>query len=437
MSNTSEFKNENILVHVEQEPDCKVTFKITITPETVNDLFKKALKVVNKEISIPGFRKGHAPTELILKHYSKHVEREWKDILFQESFYEAINLSRITPYTRESILDSKIEKLAQNEPAVLSVTFESHPNIPTINAEDLQLTPIEAEPVTNERIQQILEDIRYQFADWTDVKDRAVQEGDFIELDIQNLDKPGTFLCEKTVVEATKEKIGSWLLKLVVGMNIGESKDGLSQQEEGENNPKFNPTNCRVTVTSISTSTLPEVNDELAKKVRAESVEDLMKKIEHDLKRYSEREATQKMRSNLREQILNKYSFDVPSSLTKSAVRYNLKNYVESLNKEEFAEGELAKKVDEIEQEIKDSISSSYRWQFLTLKAAEDNHISVDAAEVNNEMMRRMYMNMMKGAEEPEDLSSEDMQAKIRFELTQDKIADLLLEKIAAAKSSK
>ncbi|MEM1283508.1 MAG: trigger factor, partial [Chlamydiota bacterium] len=224
---TTEHKNDHYTVQVDKEPGCQITFTITVSPEATKKEHVTALKGVNKQVSLPGFRKGRAPNELIMKHYAQHVEKEWKEALLHKAFQEAMKLTDVVPFTRESVKNADIKDCSLDEGAKVTVKFEAMPDVPEIDVATLNIETVEAEPVTEKKIEQIIEDIRYQFAEWENVEDRPVKEGDFVDVDIENLDDEGTFICQDTRLEVVKGKMGTWLIDLLIGMKPSESAEAL------------------------------------------------------------------------------------------------------------------------------------------------------------------------------------------------------------------
>jgi trigger factor len=355
-------------------------------------LHEKAIKAINKEVSLPGFRKGKAPKELIMKNYAPHVDKEWKEQLLQTSFNEAIKLTNLYPFNKNSVKNAQTQKISLNEESVISVTFESSPNVPNVDIKEIEFEQVPVEPIQEGKVNQIIEDIRYQFAEWEPITGRAVEAGDFVDVDIENLDTPGEFVCRDTRIEVKEGKIGKWLINLLVGMNVGESKDAVSEQEPGQNHPNFRPTHCRVTVNEIQGSTLPEVNDELAVKAGVASVAELRAKIEQNLQSAQEQEALKKKRTLIEKAIISKYSFDIPESLVVDRVQHILASKKAQLEGNGDADAaNLESTLKQAEEEAFKEVRDSYQWYFLARQVANEQSIDVPHEEVVSEIIRQRY----------------------------------------------
>ena len=64
-----EYANDLLKVKVHRKPSCKIELEVEAEVSLVKEAHKKAVKVVGKEVTIAGFRKGKAPEELVEKNF--------------------------------------------------------------------------------------------------------------------------------------------------------------------------------------------------------------------------------------------------------------------------------------------------------------------------------------------------------------------------------
>jgi len=428
---TQEFKKDGFNVIVETESGCRVRFKISLDPAATKNVWKKAIKTINKEVSIPGFRKGRAPDAMITKHYQNHIEKEWKEELLQSGFRTAVELSQLHPFREESIYETKLENASLEEGSQLLIGFESFPKIPEIDMKTIQVQTVVPQEVTEKLIDQVIEDFRFQFAEWSKVDDRAVQEGDFVDLDIENLDKPGEFLCEDYRMEVKEGKLGKWLHKLILGMKPGEAREGVSELEEGKEAKDFTATNCKIVLKAIQQSTLPEKDDALAEKMGVESFEVLRKKIAEDLKTKHEREAREETRRLLEKEISKAYPFDIPDSLVKPRVQAIVTEKAEKIRQNASDSESIAGELNALEAEALGEVLSAYRWYFISQKIARDKKINVNQQELIEELMRQRYLDPQGGTNLKPEESTDEVYSRIYSMIIGRKVADFFLEQSA------
>lgn len=427
---TTEHTSDHYVVRVEREPGCLVTFSITVSPQAAKKEHEQVLKEMNKQVSLPGFRKGRAPKELIVRHYGQYIEKDWKEALLQNSFREAMYLANVFPLSEKSVRKADIVSCSLQEGCKLTVKFEAMPDVPEVDLAQLLLEQVDVEPVTEKKIEQIIEDIRYRFAEWEKVEGRPVEEGDFVDLDIEDLDQPGNFICRDTRLEVAKGKIGKWLLDLLIGMNIGESREAQSTLNEELGDVEFKSTRCRVTVKGIFKSILPNLDEAFAEKAGVKSVEELRSKVTEDLATLHKKQAEEKRREHLKARILATHSFDVPASLIDAEAQQQMVQRVKEAESA-LAEGASLDKalLSEMQNAVRKEVEEMLRWQFIAQNIARKENISVDQSEVSAELLRYLYSQRDAGNQFDFSDKIEGLMESIRFHLMMRKVADFLLSK--------
>ncbi|HRD55449.1 MAG TPA: trigger factor [Parachlamydiaceae bacterium] len=408
----SEFKNEDLSVKVEKFPGCQVKLEISVTPKATEAARQKALKNVNKEIVIPGFRKGKAPTDLILQKFKPHVEEEWKSILLNTAFQEALQLAKIVPFSQKSI-KPEIKTLSSENGSELLISLETRPEIPEVRSEEITLKNVVAKSVAEKDIEERLQELQLHQATWEDIKDRGIQEGDFVHLDIDSLDEPGTSICKNEAFFVSKGKIGKWLYDLLLNKTLDSTFEGLSEKEDchddscqnpsHSHNHDFKPTKLQIKVVAIKKPMLPEITTEFASKLGAESIEKLHERVTSSLEKNFKEEAQDNLRGQLRDIILEKYTFDLPSSI--------LQVPGQSLN-----------------DQAKEDLANSYRIFFITEKLAHNKKLDVTQDEIMQEFMVQAYMTRPEDSfinlkEDPKEINHQ-----IRTYLLEKKAFDYLIE---------
>lgn len=421
------FESEDYIVEVEKKPGCTVDFRIKASPKASEKQYKKAVRLINKEVSISGFRKGKAPEHLIRENYGHHLEKEWRDALLNEAFREAMKLTELHPFRKESVRNAKVENLSKETESEVFLTFEAEPELPELDLSKVKLEESLPEPVEEKHIDQVIEDIRYQNSEWKEAEGRAVQEGDFVDVDIENLDKPGHFLCQDTRIEVKEGKLGKWLHGLLLGMKKSESREATSEQEEGEDHPDFTPTRCKITVKEIFEAQLPEVDEALAKKVGAETVQQMRDSLKEQLKNSRKEEVQKEMREKLKRAMVEQFPFDIPESLKKAEAQRQLTERTRLL-RAQIDEGEIPPdKIAALQEQVEQEVSDEIRWQFIIRHVVQENRIEIPKEELVKELMLLQYENPA-ALQQMQD--QEAVVSMVNNTVLKRKAADHLLEQI-------
>jgi trigger factor len=406
---SNEFKNDNISVNVEKHPGSKIKLEIFVTPKASTAAYSKALKNVNKEISIPGFRKGKAPDALVTQNYSKYIDKEWQQIVMDTGFREALHLIQERPFKIEDAKCTALKEISRDNGTRFVIEFEAAPKVPTINLNDITLKSVERREITQQDIDHAVENLLLYYAEWTNITDRPVQEGDYIDLDIDKLDEPTQVVCKNTRFAVINGRMANWMRNMVIGKNLNESSEGDSEKES-DSSADFKPIHCRITIKAIHHPILPELNDELAKKMGASDVEELKKRLIDDLNRRADEEVSEQLRHQVDEHLFQHYPFEVPASLIESDKKQRIADEIEQLTKRNTPKEVMARHAEEMEHSLNTELLRTYRLLFLIFKFAKEHNISVSQEEMMHELTNQIMQGenapLIKGLQDPDEIRS-------------------------------
>ena len=424
---TQEYSSDHLRVIADQKPGCRVKLDIQVTPLGTEAAYKKAIKSVNKEVSLPGFRKGKAPENMVVKNYGKYVDQEWQEVLVQTAFKEALELVKLYPLNEKSIQRPQIKKASQSDGAHIIIEYEFNPEVPNVTPSDLHLKHIEKKNITQKEIEDSCQQLRLHYSVWEEITDRPVEENDYVEIDIEDAENPGRYICQNTLFEVKEGKMGDWMRNLIVGKNLFESVEGLSERSPNlDPEAEFKPTKCKITIKKIKKPTIPELDEELAKKTGADSLEDLHTKIKKNLEAEAHSEVRAKLRKQLEKELLDLYPFDVPGSFVQREKKTRLDYSRRAMEKAGKNKEEINHQLSSMETTLDQEISDSLRLFFLARKIADEKNIMITKDELLHELMLEMY-----SPSSPFDtsLDPEEARTKVYISLLSRKVQDYLIDR--------
>lgn len=428
------FENGLYTVSVEEKPGCQVTLKVHASKEQTQKNYKQAVKKINKEVSVPGFRKGKAPDSTVIKNYNTYVEQEWKEIIVNDALQHSINLAKIYPLRKESLQRPKIDTCSLENGADLTIQFERYPAIPYIDFTTLHLSPLEKAVVAEEKVTEMIEEIQRSQADWETITGRPVQEGDYVDITIDAIDQePPKSIVKDRRFEVSDKMVG-WLRRLLIGMEAGQVAEAVSELDpnsDQEMQSTFKPTHCRVTLNSILKILPHEVNEQLATKTGASSLDDLKNKITRNLQQEAEFEAKQKQYAELENALLAQYSFEVPQSMTESERRWRIKEKIRALKNKNFLDEEIKQKEQSIEEEVVKETDEALRLYFLSKQIVQQGNLSISNQELNQELIRHMRQNPSYHGKESSEAASQELISQLANNLLQHKAKEYVLSQVA------
>lgn len=394
MTHNNQFQNENLAVTMTRKPGSKVFLDVKVSPAGTDAAFHKAVKNINKQVSLPGFRKGKAPEATIVKKFGQYIEREWHDILIRTTFTEALELTKIYPYNENVVAKPVLKSVSKENGSEVTFEYETAPEVPVIDPTSLILNPVEKKEVSEEKMKQALEDIRFQHAVWLDITDRPVELGDYIEIDIENIEGEAPIpLFQHTRFKVDAEYMGNWMQKLVIGRNIGDSVEGVSEYEKKDDisESEFRPTHLRVTIHKVQTATLPEINEEFAKKLGLENVDSIHAKVQKELDGFAVEDQQAEIRDQLANLLIQNYHVDLPASMVEPDMKRSSEAAIREVKTHAKKGEDISAKTQQAAAQAAKQIENNYKVYFLLKKVADDNKITVDSREIMHELMRQMF----------------------------------------------
>ncbi|MFA4991876.1 MAG: trigger factor [Candidatus Omnitrophota bacterium] len=157
--------------NVKKLKNCKHVFEVSLPAEKVREEFDKAYDSIQKVASVPGFRVGRAPRDLLELHYSKTAREEVIKKLIPETYGRILEEHKLDPIGYPDISDVKLDK----EGFSYKASIETRPEIHLKNYKGLKLKR-KAADVKKEDIDKNLEYLREMHAQYVPKKDSQEKE---------------------------------------------------------------------------------------------------------------------------------------------------------------------------------------------------------------------------------------------------------------------
>lgn len=436
-ASTQQFQNEHIRVEVTRKPGCVAHFTVDVSPEAVKSAYAKALKVIKREVSIPGFRKGKVPEEIVVHKFGPTVVKEQKDILLQTTLDESLQLTGLRPFSKHSLRKTELKKFSPETGAQAIFEFEMTPEVPKVDVSAIQTKPSEPRNITDKQKEMSYRHLQLMYATWEDLTEHAVERGDFVELDIDVIQHPAHNVCIDQLFWIEEGESPKWIIDTVLGMVQDESREVIAapQPEDPpypivyeENQPHKE---CRISLKKIKKAILPEETEEFAQSCGAPSIEALKQNIADRIV-HEEVEYTKELsRYNLRRELIEKYPFEIPQSLIASEVHERMASLKKGAD---LSKGSLPNDTDQ-EKQMRITAEAEARgffaWMFLIQPFAVEANIKVVHAELEAELNKQMRLPRNQRLIY-QSLGPDDMRNRLFMLVMMRKCEDYLLSKLTA-----
>lgn len=292
---------------------------IEVSAEDVEKALQQAYLKERKRISLPGFRKGKVPRQVIEKMYGPEVfYDEAANHMISEAYGKAYDECELEIASQPKV---EIVQLEKGKPFIFTAEVAVKPEVALGEYKGLKVDKVSAE-VTDEEVDAEIEKERERNARTVDVTDRAVQDKDQITLDFEGFVDGEAF--EGGKGEDYPLTIGSGAFipgfeDQLIGAEIGkETEVKVTFPEEYQAKELAGKEAVfKCTVKTIKVKELPELDDEFASDVseEGETMEEYKAEVRGKLKERKEREAKEKKENQVVEQAVANAEIDLPEPM--------------------------------------------------------------------------------------------------------------------------
>ena len=293
---------------------------IEVPAEQFESAMQKAYNNQKGKISIPGFRKGKVPYAYLLKAYGPEMfYEEAANILMPEEYVKATESDECTLdiVSRPEIDVVQIEK---GKNFIFTATVAVKPEVTLGEYKGIKVEKAVVE-VTEEDIEAELKKVQDQNSRMVTIEDRAVEDGDTVNIDyagsIDGVAFDGGTAVGQPLVIGSHTFIDNFE-EQIIGHNIGDEFDVnvTFPEEYHAADLAGKPAVFHVKVNSISKKELPEINDEFAQDVSEFDTLDAYKEdIKAKLVEKKEAEAKAAKEDKVVETIVENATMEIPDAM--------------------------------------------------------------------------------------------------------------------------
>ncbi len=261
-------------VTAERLPRSLVSLEIEVEPERLEASMKKVINKVSQQVRIPGFRPGKAPREIVERTVGQPMLlQEAIEDLLPGVYNEALEAEEI-----EAIAQPEIE-LKSTEPLVVQATVPVRPTI-EIGAYQALRVPQEELSAGDTEIDEALTELRRRYATLEPV-DRAVEWNDTVRIDmtvsVEGQAEPHVEEgAEFAVTEGGIVSLPGFLDQLVGLERGGPHEFAFDLPEDYQAEELAGKTaSYSVQLLEVKQEVLPELDDEFARSLDEEGIENL------------------------------------------------------------------------------------------------------------------------------------------------------------------
>ncbi|WP_425005188.1 trigger factor [Mycolicibacterium sp. S3B2] len=387
---------------VEKLSPTRVRINVEVPFTELEPEIDKAFKQLAKQIRLPGFRPGKAPRKLLEARVGRGavLEQVVNDAL-PGRYSEAITAESLQPLGQPEI---EITKLEDNEELVFTAEVDIRPEIDLPDFSALTLT-VDAIEINDEDVNAELESLQKRFGTLTGVE-RAAETGDFVSIDL-SATVNGEDVPEANT-EGLSHEVGSGQLidgldEAIVGLKEGESRVFTTTLVAGAHAGQ--EAQVTVTVKSVKTRELPELDDDFAQLASEfDTIDELREDLRDKVAQVKRVQQAEQIRDKAIEQLLEQVEVPLPEKVVQAQVDDTLHNAIHGVDhdEEKFAEqlAEQGSSREEFDADNRSNAEKAIKTQLLMDAIADKLEIQVG----QNDLTERLVLMSRQYGIEPQQL---------------------------------
>jgi trigger factor len=377
--------------------------KIEIEATDVRAELERVSQEYARAVTVPGFRKGHAPVGVVRTRYKKDIQGDVLKRLIPEAVEQAIEESgfQVIGQPDVHLENENLDKLGQE-----SITVHAHVEVmPELNLGEYK--GIEAarrtRPVTDEEVERVIENLREASASLQPVEDRAAEPGDTVTADIQgryvepeeeediNVSDVDVVLGGEGVLAEFNEHLAGVQPDEVKTFTVKYPDDFGPQPKEGEERKGLagKTIEYTATVTAVRRKEVPALDDDWVKSLgeeEVETVEQLRARVRENLSKSAEHESEHRLRDEVLGRLIEQHRFEVPETI----VSYQANQILQSMIRDMISRGADPRTQDINWEAMRDLVreraGDDVRGSMLLERVAEAENIDVTQEEIDAEI---------------------------------------------------
>ena len=407
---------------------------IEVSAEELEKAIDKVFQKQKKSISIPGFRKGKVPRQMVEKMYGKEV-------FYEDAANELIPGAYEKAYDEceEQIVSSpKIEivQLESGKPFIFTAEVALKPEVELGNYKGIEVDKVVAE-VSEEELAAELEKERERNARTVTVTERPVKEGDQTVIDFEGFVDGVAF--EGGKGENYPLTIGSGAFipgfeDQLIGKTIGEEVDVNVTFPEAYQAEHLagKPAVFKVEIKEIKEKQLPELDDEFASEVSEfDTLEEYKADVKANLLKKKEDEIRNAKEDAVITAIIEDAKMDIPEAMITTQQRQMVDEFAQRMQSQglsmeqyfQFTGLSMEKMLEQVRPQAEDKIKSR-----LVLEAVVKAENIVATEEDYDAELAKMADAYKMEVEKIRDMFLEDAKKQIMEDIAVRKAADFVVE---------
>lgn len=367
---------------------CKHELEITVPLAEVDQETERVISGLQKKVRLPGFRPGKAPASLVRSRFTNEIRQDVLENLVPKYFRKRVDDEHLQVVGQPNITDVHFHA---GEPLRFKAEFEVAPSIELGEYRGITV-PYEEPVVTDQDVDDRIEQIRDQKAEYVNIDPRPIEDGDYAVIALKSIagvdppveqDELMLHIGDPDTMTAFTENLR--------GLSPGDEKDiSVTYPEDyARENLAGKTVDFHATVKAIRRKELPEMNDEFARDLGDyQSLEELKQAVRQGIFRDREYKAQQDAKDKIVDQLVEAHDFPVPEIYLDRQIEAQLEQQLRTLAGQGIDPRQLKLDWAKVKETQRPRALHDVKASLLLDRIADRDAIEVTRDEVDREVQR-------------------------------------------------
>jgi len=361
--------------------------EVTLSYDEIRNEIDSEVKKQASKIQVPGFRKGKVPKQIIKQRYGDALEYEASEKVANTRFWQLAKENELKPIGQPILIDLDFNPEKEFK---FKIKYEV---IPEIDVKEYtgQLIEIPELIVKSDEVEAEIDHILRSNSTQEEADIIGDDDNYLLDVELNRIDENGQPAVdnkpEKMQIDLSNKDVHIDIKSNAKGKKVGEKfkfhfhDERMVPNKEGVEEKVVDHFDYEVLILGIKKIVLPELSEELIKKVtkdKLSNVDELRSEIKKNIQNYYDQRTEELTRSRLISLIISKNYFTPPTFMTESILDEMVKSEEERLKKQGM------KKVDTkyLREYLQPSALNEVKWYQLKTEIQKKENITVADQEL-------------------------------------------------------
>ncbi len=415
-------------IQVENLSDVKKKITFEVPQERVLEVVGAQYKDLRKNAQVKGFRRGKVPLNILRNYFKDKVQDDAAKQLIEETFKPGLDEQRITLVSVLSIDPAKVE---EGKPFKYTAEIEVPPQIEVKGYEGLKLKKY-IRSVTDQQVDERLQNLRQRNSSLSPISEsRGVTTGDHLVVDIK-AEANGEPVRELSVTEYHLELGRNFYLpdfdSMLEGLRPDENKKFTKTipEEFPRKNLRGTTAEFEVHIKEAKERMLPELDDDFAKDLEFDTLDELKQEIRQDIQTMLDRQTKKELEEQIVDALIEKNIFDVPESMVEQQIDTIMNRSMQNLAAQGIDPRRLPAPTDAQRDRVRPGAERIVKAALILGAISEKEKVEVSEDEVQSEIEKKAKQMGMSLDYLKDQLEQNNMLEDVRAQVLEDKTYELI-----------